>query len=200
MTMPLPDGYHDVPRGKIASIVTFLEMTTRPPHRSVHGPIESLLVRHVPEPSLDWYRDLYRRVGDDLMWFSRLRMSSADLVIIIQSPDVEVLALAREGQDEGLLELDFRVPGECEIAFFGVTPALVGTGAGRMLMNLAIERAFARPIRRLWLHTCTLDHPKALPFYIRSGFVPYQRKVEIADDPRIIGLILKDRAPFIPVL
>jgi GNAT superfamily N-acetyltransferase len=194
------DGYHAVPAGKIASVVTFLEMKVKPPLRPARGEIERLSVRHVQQPGLDWYRDIYRRVGDDLMWFTRLRMSEADLVAIIHSPDVDVLTLGKNGRDEGLLELDFRSADECEIAFFGLTPALVGTAAGRMLMNLAIDRAFARPIKRLWLHTCTLDHPKALPFYIRSGFVPYQRMIEIADDPRLTGEVPPQAAPFMPVL
>ena len=83
--------------------------------------------------------------------------------------------------DEGLLELDFRQSGECELAFFGVTGREIGTGAGRWLMNRAIEQAWAHPIRRFWVHTCTLDHAGALAFYVRSGFVPYRRQIEIAD-------------------
>ncbi len=105
-----------------------------------------------------------------------------------------------DGRDEGLLELDFRVPGECELAFFGVTPALVGHGAGRWLMNRAVALAWSRPIRRFWVHTCALDAPEALPFYLRSGFAPYARKVEVYDDPRLTGVLPTTAAPQVPMV
>ena len=86
----------------------------------------------------------------------------------------------QEGRDIGLLELDFREAGTCELSFFGVVPDAVGGGAGRWLMNEALKRAWVRPISRLWVHTCSLDHPAALGFYQRSGFRPYQVMVEVA--------------------
>jgi GNAT superfamily N-acetyltransferase len=99
-----------------------------------------------------------------------------------------------------LLELDFRVTGECELLFFALTDKLVGTGTGRWLMNRALELAWARPIRRMWVHTCTLDHPGAVDFYRRSGFVPFGRQVEVCDDPRVTGLVRRDAAPHVPIL
>ncbi len=98
---------------------------------------------------------------------------------IIQSPLLVVYALAHEGRDEGLLEMDFREPGQCEIVSFGLTEKLVGTGAGRWLMNRALEIAWSRPVDRVWLHTCSFDHPSALAFYQRSGFRPFRRQVEV---------------------
>ena len=78
-------------------------------------------LRRVETPALDWYRDLFRRVGEEWLWISRARMPDAKLAAIIHSPLVEVYALEHEGRDEGLLELDFREAGQCEIVFFGVT-------------------------------------------------------------------------------
>ena len=70
------------------------------------------------------------------------------------------------------------------VAFFGVTADLIGGGAGRWLMNRALELAWSRQVSRVWVHTCTLDHPSALAFYQRSGFRAFRQQVEIADDPR----------------
>ena len=196
--MPLPDGYTDVPSGKLATIVTLLEMLAPAPRRP--GPPGPWTLRRVERPGLDWYRGLYDRIGRDWLWVSRLKLSDAELTAILHSPGVEVYALTVEGRDEGLLELDFRTPGACELAFFGVTPALVGRGAGRFLMNRAIEIAWAQPIRRFWVHTCTLDHPAALAFYQRSGFRPFRRQVEVLDDPRLTGLVPLDTAPHIPLI
>ena len=103
-------------------------------------------------------------------------------------------------RDVGLLELDFRTEGEVELAFLGLVPGFIGQGAGRFLMNEAIARAFARPIRRFFVHTCTLDAPGALAFYLRSGFTPYKRAIEVADDPRLLGFLPRESAPHVPVL
>ena len=181
--MTLPDGYTDVPNGKIAAVVTSLDMTERARLRPEPNPIP-WSIRQVQDPGLDWYRNLYRGIGEEWLWFSRLDMSDEALAGIVHSPAVEVYVVEAEGTESGLLELDFRSAGDCELAFIGLSASLRGQGAGRWLMNRAIERAWSRPIRRFWVHTCTLDHPDALAFYIRSGFKPFRRQVEIADDPR----------------
>ena len=196
--MILPDGYSDVPSGKIAAIVTHLEMTARPTPRS--DPAGAWTLRRVEMPPLDWFRDLYLRVGEEWLWFSRMRMPDADLAAIIQAPLVEVYALEHEGRDEGLLELDFRDAGQCVIAFFGVSAKLIGSGAGRWLMNRTLELSWSRPIARVWVHTCTFDHPAALAFYRRSGFRPFRRQVEIADDPRLDGTAPRGAARHVPII
>ena len=196
--MTLPDGYSDVPRGKIAAVVTHLEMTERAVLPS--DPPGTWTLRRVETPALDWYRELYRRVGEEWLWFSRTQMSDAELAAIVQAPLVEAYALQQDGRDEGLLELDFREAGQCEIAFFGVTAKLIGSGAGRWLMNRALEIAWSHPLTRLWLHTCTFDHPAALAFYRRSGFRPFRRQVEVVNDPRLDGTVPRDVARHVPVI
>ncbi len=96
--------------------------------------------------------------------------------------------------------LDFREPGQCELVYFGVTSGLIGTGAARFLMNRALELAWSRDVRRVWVHTCTLDHPSAVAFYQRSGFRPFRRQIEIADDPRLDGTASRDAARHVPVI
>jgi GNAT superfamily N-acetyltransferase len=193
------NGYHDVPAGKLATVATSLEMLARPALRP-EPPGTPWRLRLVETPDVAWYRDLYRRIGAGWLWFSRLRMSDDALAAMIQHPAVEIYTLVARGNDEGLIELDFREAGACELRMFGVTPPLIGTGAGRWLMNRAIEAAWARPIRRFWVHTCTFDHPAALAFYIRSGFVPFRRQIEIADDPRLDGTLAPGDAPHVPVI
>jgi GNAT superfamily N-acetyltransferase len=196
--MILPDGYSDVPAGKIAAVVTHLQMTEAPLlPRDADGDWK---LRRLETPGLDWYRELYLRVGEPWLWFSRRRMNDAELAAIICSPLVEVYALAFEGNDEGLLELDFRISGECELAFFGLTEKMIGTGAGRWLMNRALGLAWSRPVSRVWVHTCTFDHPAALAFYQRAGFRAFRRQIEIVDDPRLDGTAPRDAAKHIPII
>ena len=156
-------------------------------------------LRRVDDPDLAWYRELYARVGGPYLWASRLALGDERLGALLSDEAVEVYVFRDGARDEGLLELDFRVPGECEIVYFGVTAEYVGTGAGRFLMNRALEIAWAQPIRRFWLHTCTLDHPKAVAFYERSGFRAFKREIEIFDDPRALGHLPRDVAPGVPL-
>ncbi|MBV8921223.1 GNAT family N-acetyltransferase [Bradyrhizobium sp.] len=196
--MILPDGYFDVPAGKIAAVVTHLQMLQCP--LLPRHPVDRRTLRRVETPDIDWFRDLYRRVGEEWLWFSRARMPDADLAAVIRAPGVEIFALQHEGRDEGLLELDFREPADCEIVFFGVTESLIGTGASGFLMNSALERAWSKPVSRVWVHTCTFDHPAALSFYQRAGFRPFRRQIEIADDPRLDGTAPRDVARHVPII
>ena len=195
----LSDGLHDVPPGKLAMVVTYLEMRAPVALRPGPAPRGATLER-IPTPGLDWYRTLFTRVGgQDWLWYSRLQMPDDALAAILHDPRLEVHALMHNGRAEGLLELDFRLTGECELSFLGVTGALIGTGAGRYLMNQAITRAWDSPIDCFHVHTCTLDHPDALGFYIRSGFTPVRQYVEIDDDPRIHGSLPRDAGPHVPI-
>jgi len=194
----LTDGYHDVPLGKLAMVVTHLEMREAAPLRDVPAP-EGVTLRALT-PTLDWYRDIFRRVGQDWLWFGRLTKTDAELQALLSDADMQFFTLTKDGRDEALLELKFTADGTCELAYFGLTPALIGSGAGRYLMNHAIRTAWARPISRFHLHTCTLDSPQALSFYIRSGFTPFKRQVEVADDPRLIDLLDKDAGAHVPTI
>ena len=198
--MVLPDGFTAIPQGKIAAIVTVLEMTAPPANLSDVPAEPDWQFAPVADPDLAWYRDLYRRIGGDYLWYSRLALSDRALAETIRHPAHVLHALTLDGQAEGLVEIDFRKTNEAEIVFFGVTGALVGTRAARFMMSRAIAGVFARGVERLWLHTNTLDHPKALAFYRRSGFTPIAQEVEIADDPRLTGLYDPAMAPRIPIL
>ncbi|MFV0295607.1 MAG: GNAT family N-acetyltransferase [Hyphomicrobiaceae bacterium] len=196
----LRDGYTDLPAGRVAAIATSLEMRERPVCRSGMGHAIPFQLRQVERPDVGWYRELFRRIGEPWLWQSRLRMEAAQLEGIIRSPRVEVWSVVVDGLDVGLIELDFRVADECELAFFGLCGDQVGQGLGRSMMTHAIDRAWAQPIGRFWVHTCTLDHPGALGFYIRSGFKAYQRQLELFEDPRLNGTLAPDAAPQVPVI
>jgi GNAT superfamily N-acetyltransferase len=184
---------------QIATIVTHLEMRDRP--RPAPMPPSSLRLAHWKQPGLDKYRALFRRVGEPWMWFSRLVMPDEAVEAIIHDPAVQIYAVVDpRGVEVGMLELDFRSPGECELGFFGMVIELTGKGHGRWLMAQAKALAWRKDVNRVWVHTCTLDDPKALGFYRKSGFTPYRREVEIFDDPRLSGLMPPESAPHIPIL
>ena len=157
-------------------------------------------MRRVSQPDLDWYRQLYRAVGEPWLWFSRLRMQDDELRATLHDAAVDVFALSYQSEDHGLLEFDRRKFPDIEVTFFGVTPQLIGKGAGRALLQHCLPLAWQHNPKRVWLHTCTLDHPQALAFYTKAGFRPYKRALEIADDPRVTGEIARTAAPHIPLL
>ena len=127
-------------------------------------------------------------------------MRDDELSAILNGPLHETYVFEAQGQEEGLVVLTFYTEGECEIGTFGLTPSMVGQGAGRWMMNRVLEAAWSFPIRRLWLHTRSLDHPGALEFYTRSGFEPFRRQVEVSPDPRATGVLPKTAAPQVPLL
>lgn len=194
----LADGFHNVPPGKVAMIVTHLEM--RAPATLRPKPLPDGITFRRVTATPDWFRDVFRRVGAlEWLWYGRLKLEKAALKAILDDPKVEHYTLTQHGQDEALLELDFREDGACELGYFGLTPALIGTGCGRHLMNEAMTRAWSKPINRFHVHTCTLDSPQALAFYLRSGFTAVRQQVEIDDDPRVIGILPRSAGPNTPV-
>lgn len=194
----IADGLHDVPPGKVAMVVTHLEMHAPPDASGAELPA-GVTFRQVT-PDLTWYRDILFRVGAPWLWYFRHTLSDDALAEILTDPNVAIYTLSKAGRDAALLELDFRQEGQCELAYFGLTPELIGTGAGRYLMAQAITHAWAAPIERFHVHTCTLDSPQALGFYVRSGFTPYRQQIEIDDDPRLKGYLPKDAALHVPLL
>jgi GNAT superfamily N-acetyltransferase len=183
----------------LATIVTTLEMRRRPPLRPIPGS-RFRLVRW-ERPAIDRYRTLFARVGAPWLWYSRLVMADAALSAILGDPLIQVHAVIDPaGIEVGMVELDFRQPAACEISYFGLVPELAGQGHGRWLMAETLARSWNKGVERVWLHTCTLDHPGALGFYRAQGFVAIKRTIETFPDPRTSGVLPRDAAPQIPLL
>ena len=192
-------GLTAVPGSEVATIVTTLEMRQRPPLRPL--PASRLRLAAWNQPAPEKYRTLFRRIGAPWLWFSRLVMDEARLRAILDDPQVMVYAVVdRAGVEVGMLELDFRAQATCEFSYVGLVPEITGKGHGSWLMAQALAFAWRKDVSRVWVHTCTLDHPAALGFYRRHGFVPTKRTIETFPDPRLIGVLPADAAPHIPCL
>jgi GNAT superfamily N-acetyltransferase len=194
------NGTTDLPPGKIAAVVTSLEMWARPFPQPDPPGCEELALERIDPSDVDRYLSIYRVLGERWMWFSRLVIPRAEVAAILAQDGVEAYAVRKDGQDAGLLELDWCIPGECELAFLGLDDLLIGTGAGRWLMNQAIARAWTKPISRFWVHTCSFDYPSAPQFYQRSGFVPFKIGIEVADDPRKTGHLPVTAVAHVPIV
>lgn len=192
------DGYTDLPPGKLANVVTYLEMRRLP--TSPSPTMSEFAVRRVKQPDLEWYRRLFRAIGENWLWFSRLRLSDDELRAILHDPAIDIYVLSYKGADVGLLEFDRRQMPDIEISFLGVAQEMIGKGAGRALLAYCLPLAWEHNPQRVWLHTCTSDHPGAMAFYLKFGFVPYKRAIEIFDDPRVTGEMPCSAAPHVPIV
>jgi len=156
--------------------VTYLQMIS-PPERTSVAAADGLHVVRARQPSVEFYRELYCAVGGAWNWVDRLLMPDEELRRILQHDRVEVHVLLVDDRPAGYAELDRRVEGEVELAYFGLMPAFIGQGLGRRFLDWAVDRAWSYGPRRVWLHTCELDHPAALSLYRKVGFDEYREEV-----------------------
>jgi len=190
-------SYDAVADGELAAVVTYLEMLEPP---AAEASQSTLQLRHLRNPTPTQYRALFRKIGAPWLWFSRLTMDDEKLGAIIHDPSVELFEVTAVEAVVGMLELDFREDGQCELAFIGLVPELAGQGHGRWLLAEAVRLAWREGVTRVHVHTCSLDHPAALSAYRRAGFTPYKRAIERFPDPRLLGILPSDCAPQVPLL
>lgn len=197
--MTLPDGFTDIPPGKIAAIATILECRGAPTGEPVPAASPNWRFERIARPELGWYVALLRKVGTAHLWYQRLSLSD-DAITAKIGDEATILHVLFDGDEPmGLAELDLTEPRSAELVYFGVAPELVGSGAARFMMDRLLRVAFGFDIDRLWLHTNTIDHPKAMGFYRRAGFQPVRQMLELADDPRLGGLFQREDAPQVPL-
>ena len=174
-------------KGKLETTVTYLEMTRNPRRQITIPPRRGLKLRCLPQPSVTLYRRLFDGVGGPWLWWGRKVLSDGELQEIIHDPLVEVHVLYHDEHPIGFGELDFRQDGEVELVYLGLMIDQIGKGIGRWLLGEMLRHAWARGPERVWLHTCNLDHPRALAFYRKAGFEVYKEETQIIDYPRERG-------------
>jgi GNAT superfamily N-acetyltransferase len=155
--------------------IYYLEMLAHA-KRSVPAPRSGLSVIHAKHPAVAYYRFLYNGVGKDYHWYSRGRLADVELAAIVQHPLNEIHVLHVGGTPAGFTELDRRNNDDIELVQFGLMPEFIGQGLGKYFLQWTIDQAWSYQPTRFWLHTCTLDHPVALPNYQKAGFVVYKQE------------------------
>jgi len=182
-------------------VITYLEMHERPRLPPVPAPHGKHALIRAEECTVSFYRYLYETVGTPWLWYERRLLDDAALAARIQKPTTEIFVLYVGGVPAGYFELDTAPPDETELCYFGLVPEFIGRRLGPFLLRAAIDRAWSRPIRRLWVHTRMFDHPKALGLYQRAGFVVYARRPLRFEDPRVRGILPRDLSnPRLPPL
>ena len=183
-------------------VITYLEMHEPPTTPRLPAPPNvKLALMRTENCTVSFYRYLYETVGTPWLWFERRLLSDAMLGAEIGKPATEIFVLYVGGIPAGYFELDTAPPRETELRYFGLIPEFIGRGFGPFLLRAAIDRAWERPISRLWVHTRTFDHPRALGYYQRAGFVVYARQKLRFEDPRTQGILPRTlKHPLLPPL
>lgn len=161
---------------RVPMVVTFLEMTAKPAAPPPPMPRGKVAIMRAVHPPVHFYRYLYDTIGDAYFWVDRRKLDDAALAKIVQHPEVELHVLYVDGNPAGMAELDMRDAAAGQLAYFGLMPEAVGKRLGYFFLHHAAANAWARPISKLLVNTCTLDHPRALPLYQRLGFTVYARE------------------------
>lgn len=161
---------------------TYLELATPQAFRPAFGSFPDVHLERVPEPPPQLYRECYHTVGEAYHWRDRWNWNDAEISAHLAQPEIALFVAHRGKALAGWYELR-RVPDEdsVEVAYFGIVPAEFGHGFGKHLLSCAVRDAWAMGPRRVWLHTCTLDHPNAVPNYKARGFVPYRTETYEVD-------------------
>jgi GNAT superfamily N-acetyltransferase len=182
-------------------VITYLEMREAPKTPRLPAPLGRLALMQVESCTISFYRYLYETVGTPWLWYQRRMMTDAALAAELAKPTTEIFVLYVGGLPAGYFELDAAPPQETELCYFGLIPEFIGRGLGPFLLRSAIDRAWSRPIGRLWVHTRRFDHPKALGHYQRAGFAVYARQKLRFEDPRIRGVLPRTLThPLLPPL
>ena len=153
---------------------TYLEMRSPEALRPARLADPAVRLEHAERCYPALFRFLYAEVGRRYRWTDRLDWSDDEIRAHLGGGDISIWLLMVHGTVAGYFELRRDAEGGVEIAYFGLVEEFIGHGLGGHLLTLAAETAWRFTTTRVWLHTCTFDHPGALPNYIRRGFIPYK--------------------------
>jgi GNAT superfamily N-acetyltransferase len=163
---------------------TYLEMTDPDQLTPAFNPSPDTCLDRLGGCPASFYRYLYAEVGRRYHWVDRLAWTDDHIRAHLALPTISLWLLSVGHAPAGYFELKGPEEGSVEIAYFGLLPEFIGRGLGKYLLTSAVSEAWALGARRLWLHTCSLDDPAALPNYLKSGFRPFKRETYFVETPR----------------
>jgi GNAT superfamily N-acetyltransferase len=153
---------------------TYLEMRDPGELQAAGCDDPRIRVTQMHECTPSFFRRLYVEVGRNYHWIDRLPWTDEDIVAHLNQPEISVWLMTDDGASAGYFELRRCEDGSVEVAYFGLLPEFIGRGLGKYLLTRAVEQAWADGANRVWLHTCTLDDPAAMPNYLKRGFRPFK--------------------------
>jgi GNAT superfamily N-acetyltransferase len=176
---------------RVRVTVTFLRMD-RPPAEAAPALPTACQVVRLESPTVGFYRYLYNTVGADYVWWLRRTMPDDELAMLLRDPMVSIYVLYAGGEPAGFFELDGRVWTDMNLSYFGLMPHAIGTGLGYAFLRQAVDTVWRSGARGMTVNTCTADHPRALPTYLRAGFRTLRQMRELWNVPQRLGLNISE--------
>lgn len=175
------------PVTRVIVTVTFMRMNQRPREPAPNLPSKFQIVR-AEAPTVAFYRYLYNTVGADYVWWLRRTMPDGELAMLLSDPPVSIHTLYCGGEPAGFFELDERAWPDVNLSYFGLMPHVIGGGVGYAFLRQAVDTAWRTGAKGMTVNTCTADHPRALPNYLRAGFQTMRQVREVWHVPNRLGL------------
>ncbi len=163
--------------------ISHLEMTSPTQLRSKSLPREGVDVVRLPFPMPELNKFFYTAIGKDWHWFERLVWTAAEWLRYVDRPELDTWIVTEGGVPAGYFELEKQVDDDVEIVYFGMLPQFIAHHLGGWALSQAVDKAWAMGARRVWVHTCDLDHPKALPNYLARGFNLFKTETKMETLP-----------------
>lgn len=164
------------------SVTTYYLEITDPNHLvPAEAPPADFEIRQSQLVSLAWDQFLYKSVGQDWNWIRRWSWSDEQWLKYLDRPELETWVAYLQGTPIGFFELEKQTGDQVEIVQLGLAPGFFGRGLGGAMVTRAIERGWELGAKRVWLHTCTKDHPIALKSYQARGLRVYDQIVAPTD-------------------
>ena len=160
---------------------TYLQLSSAGKLNASQADDAQIRIECVAQCPASFYRYLYREVGRFYHWIDRLPWTDDEIRAHLARPDITLWVMYCEATPAGYFELERHDDGSIEIAYFGLLQEFLGRGLGKHLLSVAVAQAWTDGANRVWLHTCTLDDPAALPNYLKRGFEPFKKETYFAD-------------------
>jgi len=172
---------------RVSVTVTFLRMD-RPPAEAAPALPPGWQVIRAESASVPFYRYLYNTVGADYVWWLRRTTPDDELAALLRDPAVTIHTLYGRGEPAGFFELDARFWPDVNLGYFGLMPWAIGTGIGYAFLRQSVDTVWRQGARGMTVNTCTADHARALPTYLRAGFRIMRQVREVWNVPTRLGL------------
>lgn len=153
--------------------IYFLEMNNQAELRGSSRSHPDAVIQRAEIPNPEFNRFLYSAVGGEWHWHERLSWNYTQWMQWLDRPEQETWVAYVRGTPAGYVDLERQPTGSVEIAYFGLLPQFIGQGLGGQLLTFGIQRAWDIGANRVWVHTCSLDHPSALKNYQARGLRLY---------------------------
>jgi GNAT superfamily N-acetyltransferase len=175
------------PVTRVGVTVTFLRLDQAPTAQGPgFGPAFQII--RAQSPSVPFYRYLYNTVGADYLWWLRRTTPDQELAALLRDKAITIHTLYTNGEPAGFFELDARTWPDVNLSYFGLMPQVIGHGTGFSFLRAAIDEAWRHGAKGMTVNTCTADHARALPNYLRAGFSIIRQIREIWAVPNSLNM------------